>query len=492
MGNSNGSQTNKKKQKEQERFSFVGNDNFINDINEHFELGKVLGSGASCSVYIGTSKADNKKYAVKQMTKNDEWNPKSFAQEYDFLSSLYPHDNILKYKGSYIDSQNFYIITELLTGGALFDRIRKMKKFTERKAANVLRTLIKTIKYCHSKGIVHRDLKPENIVYESNDPNSNIVLIDFGDAARVTDHEMYNEFIGTLFYLPPEIVRARHGWELKASDMWTIGVIAYVLVTGRPPFYGKDNKTVIGKITKGKYYWPSTVPLSRFCKQFIKGLLQLNPRKRYTPDQALKHPWLQEGNNSKASDVHLGSDYLLNINEFYSGNVLEKLIVTNVVHGMSKEQERILLKAFQKMDDKNKGYITKDELVSFFMKKLGSKDAAVKKAEQFFKMMDDDGDGKITFKEFQRAKTQEQIHGSKNFIKQAFDGLSGNQKTVKVDDFKKWVQKQDNNISDRQVNNIINNIDENGDGFIDFNEFELALKSMDDLTKTDRGLKHHE
>ena len=169
-----------------------------------------------------------------------------------------------------------------------------------------------------------------------------------------------------------EIVRARHGWELKASDMWTIGVIAYVLVTGRPPFYGKDNKTVIGKITKGKYYWPSTVPLSRFCKQFIKGLLQLNPRKRYTPDQALKHPWLQEGNNSKARDVHLGSDYLLNINEFYSGNVLEKLIVANVVHGMSKDQERILLKAFQKMDDKNKGYITKDELISFFMKKLGT------------------------------------------------------------------------------------------------------------------------
>ena len=93
----------------------------------------------------------------------------------------------------------------------------------------MLRVIIKAIQYCHNNDIVHRDLKPENIVYENNSDDSNIVIIDFGDSARIQDHNVYNEFVGTPYYLPPEIVRARHGWELKKSDMWTIGVIAYVL-----------------------------------------------------------------------------------------------------------------------------------------------------------------------------------------------------------------------------------------------------------------------
>ena len=107
-------------QQENETYEFVPADHHIRNINQVFILGKCLGSGVSCSVYVGKMKSNNKKYAVKEMIRNDEFNPKSFRQEVDFLTTLQPHDNILKYHSAYITKTHFYIVTELCTGGALF------------------------------------------------------------------------------------------------------------------------------------------------------------------------------------------------------------------------------------------------------------------------------------------------------------------------------------------------------------------------------------
>lgn len=282
-----------------ERYPFVPEEHMIIDIWKEYKEKKLLGKGASCSVYQ-VSKNDTKdESAMKVLLQKDQWNPILFKQEFEILHAL-DHEGILGYRDVWIDSKNFYIFTELLTGGELFDAIKKKNHFPENEGADVMRQLFSAIEHMHSKNIVHRDLKPENIVY-GTPANERLVVIDLGDAKLVDDEELYDDFVGTAFYLAPECVRDRRGWELKASDCWTCGVIAYVVMTGRPPFWGRDNKEILRRILKAKLKFPSSIPLSEGCVHFIRKLVRKTSKHRYTAQEALNDKWLGGG----GSDVEI-------------------------------------------------------------------------------------------------------------------------------------------------------------------------------------------
>merc|ERR1719461_1242307 len=158
--------------------------------------------------------------------------------------------------------------------------------------------------YCHERHIVHRDLKPENMVYASADATAeSLTIIDFGDSKYVNDEQSYEEFVGTAFYLPPEIVRARKGKEMKKSDVWSIGVITYVLLTGRPPFWGNSNKEILKKIIKGKVQFPKSAKLSATAKHFVLNMVQKRIDKRFGTVQALVHPFITNHNKKKISAI---------------------------------------------------------------------------------------------------------------------------------------------------------------------------------------------
>lgn len=279
-----------------ENYKFVPPEHHVDDIWDKFDNAGELGKGASCAVYKVKEKGGGNKWlALKQMIKDDEWNPKLFTQEVEILQQL-KHPNILAYQDAWIDRNNFYINTVLCTGGELFDRIKELKFFPEPEGCRLMYTLISAMHHCHCKNIVHRDLKPENIVFQDGNYNK-IVIIDFGDAVCVDEKQVYEDFVGTAFYLAPECVRSRRGWELMKSDMWTCGVICYVLLTGRPPFYGRDNREILKKILKAKLTFPKgkkQPPLSTNCKDFIKSLVKSDTTKRYDAARALKHKWLKE------------------------------------------------------------------------------------------------------------------------------------------------------------------------------------------------------
>lgn len=297
-----------------DQYPFVPASNRVNSIWDHFKEGKSLGEGASCSVVVATHKQSGTKTAMKIMKKKDKWNPMLFAQEVAILSQLNDHKNILQYTEAYIDPLNFYFNTKMLGGGELFDRIKELKNFNEDQAKIAMRQIISAMAHCHQvtelndepcNGIVHRDLKPENIVYQEKGGDE-LCIIDFGDAKAVIDDDVYDDFVGTAFYLAPEVVRQRKGWELKASDMWTIGVICYVLCTGRPPFWGRDNREILTKILKGKLTFPKKTKLTKETKSFIKSLIVVKPEKRLRADQALAHPWLAESANDSQGETERG------------------------------------------------------------------------------------------------------------------------------------------------------------------------------------------
>jgi len=204
------------------------------------------------------------------------------------------HPHIVEFIDFFETKSKYYIAFELATGGELFDRICQKGKFTEKDAAIVITTVIGAVSFLHSRGIVHRDIKPENLLYRDKSPNSDLLLCDFGISKMIESPEdMLTTVCGSPGYTAPEILK--HEPYSKPVDMWSIGVITYTLLCGYSPFHYADdlnqlyNAICHGRFTFDNIYWAY---ISRYAKDFIKSLLQVQPEKRLTAEEALQHTWL--------------------------------------------------------------------------------------------------------------------------------------------------------------------------------------------------------
>jgi len=433
-----------------------------------FKKERVLGQGASCEVAHVTRKADGSEFAMKIMKRDDKWNPLLFRQEYDLLTLL-DHPNILKYRDCYMDRKNFYICTELCKGGELFDKIKELKMFAEAEAAEIVRTIISAILHCHSKNIVHRDLKPENIVFRTAD-KKDLVIIDFGDAKTIDENADYEDFVGTAFYLAPECIRKRKGWELKKSDMWTIGVITYVLLTGRPPFYGRDNKQILKKILRAKVVWPKNSKLSNVAKDFVLHLVKKEPLDRFSAEQALQHKWLTGG----AGTEDLGMQLIHSLANYSEGSKLKKVLVRMLANDMSDDDHNMLLEQFNNIDLDNDGQIDLADLTKFLQDQGESKQNAELRASQIIQQVDQDKDGKVSIQEFKNAKLARKIGADDRLIRKQFQRIDEDRNGfITPDELSKlfnWTLTED------LIENMIKEIDENNDGKISYEEFVKAMK----------------
>lgn len=212
------------------------------------------------------------------------------------------HPNIVKYIGSYHDRSNLYIITEKCTGGEVFDRLLKVKRFSEQEVVSITTQALGAIAYIHSLNIIHRDIKAENFLYASDPrtilsasshnthfPSLTIKLIDFGLAVRLkTDNEVLTSVVGSAHYLAPEMIRQQYS---KSVDLWSAGVMIYLMLFGRYPFDGNNDDIIISKIRKTKLEW-NIFDISDKARSFLQGLLERDPSLRMTADQALNHPFL--------------------------------------------------------------------------------------------------------------------------------------------------------------------------------------------------------
>lgn len=207
-------------------------------------------------------------------------------REIDILKEV-DHPNIIRLKDVYEDKKYLHLITELCTGGELFDRIiektnSKEGHFSEQDAAKLIRDICDAIAYCHDvKQIVHRDLKPENFLYATKDDDAPIKIIDFGLSRHDTQNfGVMKTKVGTPYYVAPEVLKREY---TKSCDVWSIGVIAYILLCGYPPFYGDSDNEIFESVRVGRYEFPSPEwdDISDDAKDFIKCLLKLNPAERF-------------------------------------------------------------------------------------------------------------------------------------------------------------------------------------------------------------------
>jgi len=215
----------------------------------------------------------------------------SLQQEISVLSELH-HPNIIRLFGTYVEQDTYYLATEKMEGGELLDRIVQKEFYNEKEARDICRILFSAMGYCHSKQIAHRDLKPDNLLLLSNDSDSDVKIADFGFAKKVPLGGL-RTLCGTPGYLSPEILKQVPYTE--ACDLWSLGVIVYILLGGYSPFDEESQDLLLCKIRDGEYefhaeYWD---PVSNDAKDFIRGLLTVNPRERITAEQALDHKWMK-------------------------------------------------------------------------------------------------------------------------------------------------------------------------------------------------------
>jgi len=434
-----------------------------------------LGKGASCQVVECVDKKTKKHYALKIMSRNKKVNRRLFIRENEVMQLL-DHTNIIRFRESFVDSNNFYIVSELCAGGELFDRIVDTDRnpITSRRASELVRTMLLAIKYCHSKQVVHRDLKPENFVFKTPHPMSEMVLIDFGCARIVDDDTEYKDLDGTPYYLPPESAAGdryiRTGRVLKSSDVWSVGIIAYVLMTGTPPFDGKSNTEIFKKIVKQPLKFPKDVRLSKSLRDFIRLMLKKSPKHRIKIEAALRHPWIL---GQDTSDQQLSSEVIKILRQFNKQSKLKKAITKTLVKHM--EPQAKIQEHFQRLDKNGDGSLDVIELRELLMEMGIKREQAISEAKAIISTSDTDGSGAIEFDEFTQIWQRKLLTENEAYIRAVFTVLDedcgGTIDAVELANVLDLHKEGDREV----VQEIINEVDADGDGVINYEEFRNAM-----------------
>jgi len=261
-------------------------------ITDKYDIREELGRGAFSIVKLAVEKSTGTRYAVKMINKTNVGQDMiRLTTEMEILKNV-NHPNIICLK-EIIDTKNcLFIITELVTGGELFDKIVELGSYSEKDSAVLVTKMVSAIDYLHSMGIVHRDLKPENLLLRDDDDISEVKLADFGLSKIMSQKVMMQTACGTPGYVAPEVLQAK-GYD-KEVDLWSIGVITYILLCGFPPFYNEKLQELFEQIIRADFDFPEDYwsDISENAKDFISKLLVVDPKKRMTAKEALEHPWL--------------------------------------------------------------------------------------------------------------------------------------------------------------------------------------------------------
>lgn len=286
--------------------------------------------------------------------------------EFQLLRNL-DHPHILRIYDLYKDQRYIYMITELCEGGDIFSMIQKADNFNEKIASRIMKQVMNAVLYCHSTGIVHRDIKSDNILFLENNIDSPIKLIDFGISLKFEKNTKLKDKTGTVLYIAPEVLQGSYD---EKCDIWSCGVLMYMMLSGVPPFYGATRKEVMQKISKGKFSFKSKVwsIISKEAKELIEKMLTLNPEKRPSAREVLNHPWFIKDQSVKINTAqYLDNMSRYEVKKYFMKNqsqlvqAIMTFIMTNVVtHDETKELQNL----FAKLDTDKDGKLSQQELYS--------------------------------------------------------------------------------------------------------------------------------
>ncbi|CAM9623497.1 unnamed protein product, partial [Scytosiphon promiscuus] len=433
--------------------------------------GSLLGKGGFGTVQTVVHKESGKKYALKAVELSrvkDEKSLDFFFREVEVMRKL-DHPNICRLHAVYPTVEHLFMVMDLCEGG---DLLTTYHFKSEQDAANIVLKVTNAVRYMHDRMIAHRDLKLDNILTDDTKEGGDVKLVDFGLSAHFQDFRLEHDVVGTWVYMAPEVISGSHF--PRTCDMWSIGVIAYLLLCGYPPFGGSSTAELKEQIQHGTYQfhhdaWSS---ISGKAKNFIKRLLVRNPQERMSAAEAQHHPWLHN-NDPHAKERNLSKQALANLVAFRKTNALKKLALELVARSLDHEQIRNLEKDFAKMDKDGSGTISFEE----FDHVLSSQaDLSREDIRSLFTSVDVDNGKELNFNEF-LAATLERRQLDEMRLKLAFDRLDFDHSgTIDATDLRNIVG---SDLGQEGIDAIFKEFDLNRDGEIDFGEFKLAMRKAD-------------
>nr|VDC94062.1 unnamed protein product [Brassica oleracea] len=453
-------------------------ENAYEDVKLFYTLGKELGRGQFGVTYLCTENSTGKKYACKSISKKKlvtKADKDDMRREIQIMQHLSGQPNIVEFKGAYEDEKAVNLVMELCAGGELFDRIIAKGHYSERAAASVCRQIVNVVKICHFMGVLHRDLKPENFLLSSKDDKALIKATDFGLSVFIEEGKVYRDIVGSAYYVAPEVLRRRYG---KEVDIWSAGIILYILLSGVPPFWAETEKGIFDAILEGhidfeSQPWPS---ISNSAKDLVRKMLTADPKRRISAADVLEHPWLREG--GEASDKPIDSAVLSRMKQFRAMNKLKKLALKVIAENINTEEIQGLKAMFANIDTDNSGTITYEELKEG-LAKLGSKltEAEVKQLMDAVSLADVDGNGSIDYIEFITATMhRHRLESDENLYKafQHFDKDGSGYITI---DELEVALKEYGMGDDATIKEVLSDVDSDNDGRINYEEFCAMMRS---------------
>lgn len=445
------------------------------EIESRYKLGAELGRGQFGITYLCTEIGTGKKYACKSISKKKlvSKNDKAdMRREVQIMQHLSGQPNIVEFKGVYEDKNSVHLVMELCAGGELFDRIITKRQYSERAAATICRAIVNVVKVCHFMGVIHRDLKPENFLLSDYSQNATLKATDFGLSVFIEEGKTLKAIVGSAYYVAPEVLKRRYG---KEVDIWSAGVILYILLSGVPPFWAETERGIFDAILRGNLDiesqpWPS---ISSGAKDLVKKMLTHDPQKRITAAEVLEHPWIREG--GEASDKPIGSAVLTRMKQFRAMNKLKKLALKVIAENLSTEEIKGVKTMFQNIDTDKSGAITYEEL-KIGLAQLGST-LTEDEVKQLMEAADVDGDGSIDYIEFITATMhkckldrEENIHTAFQFFDKDNSGY------ITTDELESAMEEY--GMGDPSaIHEIIYEVDTDKDGKINYQEFSAMMRS---------------
>lgn len=461
----------------------VDSSDFISErtgsLHDSYNIGQILGQGAFGIVKQITHKVTKEVRAVKILDKANfktEEERKSFLNEVAIQKAL-DHPNITKLYEYFQDSKNYYIISEVCSGGELFDKIISLGSFSEAMAAGYMKDILSVVAYCHSQKIVHRDLKPENFLLDCKLDSAHLKAIDFGASKFYKRGETINQLIGTPDYMAPEVISKKYN---EKCDEWSAGVIMFILLSGAPPFHGENSEEIFKKIKSGKVSFADEEweNISKDAKDLIKKLLCVKPAQRLTAAQAIKHKWFKNASPLPLNSAATGKLFK-NLQGFSSELKLQQATYSFIASQLAtKKEKEDIYKIFKAIDTDGNGILSRAELIQGFAQlHSGEVDDIEAEVDKIMEQVDIDKSGEISYTEFVAATMQKNVLLSKQKLKTAFEMFDVDKSgTIEAHELKAILGKSCN-YNDEMWDNIIKEADENGDGVIDFQEFcNMMLK----------------
>ncbi|PKI42951.1 hypothetical protein CRG98_036749 [Punica granatum] len=389
------------------------------------------------------------------------------------MHHLAGHPNVISIVDAFEDAVAVHVVMELCSGGELFDRIIQRGHYSEKKAAELARVIVGVVEQCHSLGVMHRDLKPENFLFVNHAEESPLKTIDFGLSMFFKPGEKFTDVVGSPYYVAPEVLRKNYGPE---CDVWSAGVIIYILLSGVPPFWDETEQGIFEQVLKGDLDfisepWPT---ISEGAKDLVRRMLVRDPKQRLTAHEVLCHPWVQiEG---VAPDRPLDSAVLTRLKQFSAMNKLKKMAIRVIAESLSEEEIAGLKEMFKMIDTDNSGHITLEEL-KIGLEKVG---ANLQESEiiGLMEAADIDNSGTMDYGEFiaamlhlNKVQREDHLFAAFNYFDKDGSGyITPDELQAACEQF---------GLRDVHLEDIIREVDQDNDGRIDYSEFVAMMQDVD-------------